>query len=205
MIERIKKWFYSLDPKKLENFLKEKPEGIMGGLKNYALLFILPAIMFFVVTLFLSTFVGSLLSLLFNSNIPVIGGVLFGIFLSIIVYGISILSTLFFEFIYWIIAKVLGGKGTFSNQYYFSSFFSSAFVLISFLGIIPCVGYILQFAALIYRLHIQFLFFKSFHGLSDVKAALVVLIPIILGVLIYLAILFSNPIHSSKTNEFFLD
>ena len=198
MIERIKKWFYSLDPKTLENFLKEKPEGIMGGLKNYALSFILPAILFFVVTLFLSTFVGSFLSLLFNSNVPVIGGVLFGIFLSIIVYIISILSTLIFEFIYWIIAKVLGGKGTFSAQYYFNSFFSSAFVLISFLGIIPCIGYILQFAALIYRLYIQFLFFKSFHGLSDVKAALVVLIPIVLGVLIYLAILFSNPIITQK-------
>ncbi|MFH1750860.1 MAG: YIP1 family protein [Candidatus Micrarchaeota archaeon] len=151
-----------------EVFAAQKTKGdLMAGVMNLGIAY----------------FVVGLVSAIFLLADPVvaisslIGTVVIGIILSII--GVGIL---------YLIAMLLGGKGTFTQQYYLMSIFSVPIVVLS---LIPIVGILVS----LYGLYLLTLALKEVHAFDTMKAVLVWLIPVILMVI--LAAIFAATIFAA--------
>ncbi len=101
-------------------------------------------------------------------------GTFFGVINLPIMYVFSIpIGILFVNVIYWVVAKLFGGKGSLSAQYYVVSLYAAPLAMID---LIPLVGLV----ALIYQFYLTVLAISSVHKLSAGKAIAVVLMPIVL-------------------------
>jgi hypothetical protein len=118
----------------------------------------------------LTLVLASLLSFLpFAGVIANFGAILFTI-------GVLIaapISLLVGSIIYYIIAKLLGGKGTFERQTFLLGAITYATYVIL---LIPIVG----FLAILWDLVVIFFVLKEAHGLDDLKTLLVEFLPVIL-------------------------
>ncbi len=142
-----------------ETFAKEKANAsIMGGAKQLA---VGGAIAGFVTGLFT-----------FNPISMVVMSILFAIIMPI--------ALLIGTGIYWIFAKLLGGKGSFSAQYYVTALYAAP---LSIPGAIPIVGMLVG----LYEIYLAFLTIREVHELSTGKTIAVLLIPAL--IVIVLAIL----------------
>ncbi|MFQ5575403.1 MAG: YIP1 family protein [Anaerolineae bacterium] len=124
-----------------------------------------------------------------------VGGTLVGAFC-----GGLILTPLFFLIgsgIYWIIAKLFGGTGSFEGQTYLLATFGAPLMVVSGLvGIVPFgIGGCLSFLVSIYQLVLTYFAVKVSHGLTSGKALGVILIPVavllvcvVCGVVVFLII-----------------
>ncbi len=95
----------------------------------------------------------------------------------------------------FILCKILGGTGTFANQFYqFAIVASGLMVINSIVGLVPCLGGLIAFALSIYYIYPTFLIYRSVHKLSNVRAGFVAIFPWILLVLlvILLFVLFAS-------------
>jgi hypothetical protein len=88
----------------------------------------------------------------------------------------------------WVMAKVLGGKGEFSKQYYLYSLFGAPITIASaVIGLIPMAGGIISALLSIYMLWPLTISIKQVHKLDTVKAVLAWLIPaIILAIIAFI-------------------
>ncbi|MFQ5405531.1 MAG: YIP1 family protein [Candidatus Micrarchaeia archaeon] len=109
----------------------------------------------------------------------VAGAVIFAVIFSLIGNGIT-----------WIIAKVLGGAGSFSTQYYVAALYTAPVILANIaLGIIPVIGSLVGLLVGLYSIYLSVLMVKEVHQMSTLKAAVVVLLPAItLGILVVLGL-----------------
>jgi hypothetical protein len=173
-----KKMILSLVPDNLEKGLKTDKGTLGDGIKNYALAAILAAII---------AGIGILVqSLMFGAPID---AVIISIIMMLIVMIIAvIIGTLINTGLSYIWCKLLGGKGTFSDQYYqFSIVGSGLLIVTSVLMLVPFVGGLVAGLLAIYYLYPVFLVYRSVHKFTDGRAALAVLLPFVL--LIILAII----------------
>ena len=99
-----------------------------------------------------------------------------------------ILGPLFFVIgvgIYHIIAKLLGGNGQFGRYAYLYATFSAPLIIVtSILGFIPVLGGCLAALLGIYRLVLTYHATKVEYGLTEGRAVIVVLVPILAGVVL---------------------
>ena len=117
----------------------------------------------------------------------------------IVIPIVMVVMTLVLTALSFALCKVLGGKGEFSNQYYQFSIVGSGLVIVSsILNIIPFVGGIIVMLLGIYYLYPVYLVYKAVHKFSGMKAALAVIIPIILTVILF--ILFAGYLMASLTS-----
>ncbi len=162
-----------------ETFAKEKKNtSVVRGVKQIAL-----------ASLFWSYQVGRILELSFASIfLPLVSSVAYGdtFWISNIVMGvIGFLAVLFVFFavnvVWWVIAKILGGRGEFSTQYFLAALYAAPITLLVFLAtFIPFVGFLFQSAMQFYWLYLSVLMIREAHDLSALKAAIVVLLPVII-------------------------
>lgn len=82
--------------------------------------------------------------------------------------------------IQWVIAKILGGKGDYMEQYVSSSYLT----LFNLLYIIPVLGPIVATIGSIWTIVMNVVLIRNVHSLSTGKAVVVVLIPLILAIII---------------------
>ncbi len=130
--------------------------------------------------LWLAAFIASLLSLNPLGALILLPGV--------IIYPIVLVISGFISSIaYFILAKILGGKGGFMQQTLAMALILGGYAVLAFpfsaLSGIPIVGGILALAALLiglYNLYNGYLVIKGVHQLSTLKAAAVVLIPLVI-------------------------
>lgn len=123
-----------------------------------------------------------------------------GIILTVVLTPImSVVLSLLFTAITWGIAKVLGGVGSFGNQYYHFSIVGGAIgggigIISAAVSIIPCLGGLVSLVLLAYSFYVAYLIYKSVHKLSSAKAAILVIIPIIIfiGLVIIAAVIFAS-------------
>ncbi len=93
---------------------------------------------------------------------------------------ISIIGWLIGSGIYYIVAMILGGKGSYSTQSYLIAIYSAPISIItSIVGLIPIIG-LLNFVIFLYSLYLLTLALKETHRFTTIKAALVWIIPIVL-------------------------
>jgi hypothetical protein len=85
----------------------------------------------------------------------------------------------------WVISKVLGGKGTFTNQSFYASFFIAGYSIIYPVLIIPCVGSIVGIILFFLLLYLQYLVVRNVHQLDSLRSAVVVLSPIAFFIILY--------------------
>lgn len=107
--------------------------------------------------------------------------------------------------IHFIIAKLLGGKGTGYIQYVNNMLLLSAaitlgsgiiFIVISLLGLIPFIGSLIGslilipavLAIMVYSLYLSYKLIKHYYGLSSGRAIIVLLVPVIIGTIILVII-----------------
>jgi hypothetical protein len=81
--------------------------------------------------------------------------------------------------IYYVIAKLLGGKGTFEKQTFL---FGAVSLPATIFGIIPVVNLL----ASLWSLVVYFFVLKEAHGLSDLKTIVVEFLPAVIAVIIFL-------------------
>jgi len=85
----------------------------------------------------------------------------------------------------YVIALLLGGKGSFGTQSYFIALYSAPLTLITtILGFIPILGWVANLLLIFYSLYILTMALKEAHGFETAKAVFVWLIPVIIILLI---------------------
>lgn len=112
----------------------------------------------------------------------------FGVGAVLIIIGIPILLLVFSLLgtaITWALAKVLGGKGSFTDQFYHFSIPTGGLgILSSLASLIPCVGFLIQLVLIVYSWYLAYLIYKEVHQLTTGKAVAVVAIPIVFALLL---------------------
>ncbi|MFA6035734.1 MAG: Yip1 family protein [Candidatus Micrarchaeia archaeon] len=103
----------------------------------------------------------------------VVGAIMGAIFVPI--------AALIFSGIVYIVAKLLGGKGTFTQQFYLVTLATATgSLLIGVLGVIPCLGALISIVGGLYLLYVEIVVMRDLHQISTVKAAVAVLTPIVI-------------------------
>ncbi len=98
--------------------------------------------------------------------------------------GALILAPIFFLIgsgIYFLVAKLFGGTGTFEEQTYLLAAVAAPITIVSgVVGIVPFLGGCVSFLLAIYQLVLSYFAIKVSHGLTSGKAVAVVLIPVLI-------------------------
>lgn len=107
---------------------------------------------------------------------------------------IGLVAALLFSFVgtglFWLMAKLLGGKGEFTRQYYLYSLFGAPIAIASILGILPVIGQVISILLSLYSLYPLTISIREIHGFDTLKAVLSWLVPgIILLVIAVIMIL----------------
>jgi hypothetical protein len=90
------------------------------------------------------------------------------------------LGFLFSTGIYFLVAKLLGGTGSFEAQtYLLAAIVAPMTIITSFLGFIPFLGGCLSFVLVIYQLVLFYFAIKVAHNFDSTKTVMVILIPVI--------------------------
>ncbi len=86
--------------------------------------------------------------------------------------------------IYWIFAKLFGGDGSYEEQtYLMSTYTAPLFIINGVLGLIPFIGPFLAIFVSIYQLVLSYFAIKVSHRLTSGRAAMVVLLPVIIAII----------------------
>lgn len=121
-----------------------------------------------------------------NSMAMMGGSLIAGIVMIVILVPlIMIVGSLIGTYIMYMIAKALGGTGSFDQQFYHMAVMGGGITVISSLfSIIPCVGDLVQLVAWVFSLYLGYLIYMSVHRVSSGKAILLTLLPTIIGVVL---------------------
>lgn len=85
----------------------------------------------------------------------------------------------------YIVALLLGGKGSFGTQSHFIALYFAPMTLITtVLGLIPILGWVANFILFFYSLYLLTMALKEAHGFDTAKAVFVWLIPVIVVLLL---------------------
>ena len=92
--------------------------------------------------------------------------------------------------IFFGLAKLFGGTGSFEEQTYLLATFSAPIMIVNgVIGVVPILGGCVSFIIYIYQLLLSFYAIKVVHGLESGKSAAVVLIPKIVVILCALCVM----------------
>ena len=125
---------------------------------------------------------GAIVYILLYSILSLAGGVsllVFG-FAAVLTFLIIVVGVLVENVIYFIIAKLLGGKGTFKEQFYLIALFTAPLVVLTILNALPFVGIFIYALLMLYSFYPRTIAIKEAHQLSTLRAVAVWLIPLII-------------------------
>lgn len=191
--ETFKTWVSAyFRPVDVFNAEKKKAEG-MEIAKTFASIGLISAIVVAIVTILSVAFnLGSMAGLAFG-----LGELAVAIIAALILYPI-IMTIIGFILsgIYFVIAKLLGGKGEYMEQTLGIALITGGYILLmaplQILSLIPIIGVVFSVVILIiglYSLYSQYRLVKEVHGLSSFRAALVIIIPVAVLFLLALVVI----------------
>jgi len=136
------------------------------------------------------------LALAFASPIVGVPVTLAGAIVILVAYPVaSVILGFIGSLLYYIVAMVLGGKGTFWEQTYCFALVSGGVALMSapftVLQVIPLLGGIFALVSLvvaIYGVISQYRMIRAVHGLSQLRAAVALLLPVVIIVAVVLVV-----------------
>lgn len=127
------------------------------------------------------------------STMPFLGGAAAGAGVGAVITSIlgTLLGFLIGVGFFYLVARLLGGTGNFGRYAYLIATFSAPLsILGSLLGLVPVLGGCLGIVIAIYQIVLTYFATRVEHNLSQGRAITVVFIPIILGILLVLCIVF---------------
>lgn len=168
--------------------MKKEMKGSLGdGVKDLLVSSIPYAILSGIVTL--------VNELIFGGNI--LSGILSFIMSVVLLPIVVLVAMLLGTGVVWVIAKVLGGKGTYTSQFYLSALVASGGLVISTVLVIPTaipliglIFAIVSFVIGLYQIYLYMKLVRMTHSVSRVVAAISVLLPLAV-VAIILFVLFA--------------
>jgi hypothetical protein len=93
---------------------------------------------------------------------------------------------------YWLVAKLLGGTGSYEGQTYLLGTFTAPLMIVNgVISIIPIAGGCIAFLISIYTLVLTYFALKVSHDFTSGKAIVTLLIPVLIGVLLACCIIVS--------------
>ena len=184
ILEMYKKMFLSLIPDNLEKQLKSEKGTLWDGTK-YILLSSTVPILAILLGLLLYLLVFGAASALNDAYdiFAIVGGFsVFAVIISIIAVPLlMVLGAFVSNLISFIVCKLLGGKGSYTDQFYHFSIPGGGMVMLNtILRMIPCAGAPLGMLLMVYFLYPSFLIYRKVHKLSDTRAAIAALLPLLL-------------------------
>ncbi|MFH1221993.1 MAG: YIP1 family protein [Candidatus Micrarchaeota archaeon] len=202
VVQYYKKMFMSLMPDKLQLQLQRESGTVLDGVK----FLLLAAIVVDLISL-LSTGINYVMAKSFalSPEMAVLVNAQFSpatIVISLILVPIiMVLLAFLVNGLTYLLARVLGGTGSFGIQFYQFAVVAGGFHMLSAaFGIIPCLGAVLTFALWIYFLYLAFLIYKSVHRLDNLRAAMVVIIPLLVAVLLAaMLLMYLTPLVTTTT------
>jgi hypothetical protein len=186
VLELYEKMLRSLVPDNLKRQLEKEKGTITDGIRYILLASIIVDITFLLGLLFQYMLTGSFTVLEEEYGIDAVAlTFLFLVFIPVfMVLSILITNALGFAF-----CHLLGGKGTYELQFYHFAIAESGLLMVtSFFEIVPCLGDLVSFGLSLYFIYPTFLIYKSVHKISDNRAALVALLPLIVGIILILLV-----------------
>ncbi len=192
IIRRYEQMFRSLAPENLKAQLKSMKGTLGDGAINIILSSIIASLMILVVFAIQMAFMGTA-SILGGTSLESTAfaglGIVLVLLIAVLIPVLAVVGSLIVTGVMWIIAKLLGGSGTFTQQFFqFSYPMGGIMIISSVIGIIPCLGDLVSLVLSLYSLYIAFEIYRSVHKLSDARAILIVALPIILVILLGLLI-----------------
>ncbi len=162
-----------LKPK--ETFASEKANASLGKGVLYILI---GSLIYGIITL-----IGQLITGIISSDAL---GMISGLIGAVIITPLIILILdLIFVGVYFVIAKIFGGKGSYTSILYLDSLYTiPQLALMGIFALVPIVGGILNLLLLAYSIYLFYLVIKESQELSSGKAIIVTLIPIVLVILL---------------------
>jgi hypothetical protein len=194
-----------MEPERAIRRLKEYP-SLLTGVINITILYLIITVIRLILTIVI--YMGFIRMI--SSNIDLFGAqtIFTFIMVSILYFGVSISAWLFLSFIYFLPAKLLGGKGTYVQHASLLSYIMLALFPLEVFAILlepvplfgPFIALIVNFAVYLYALYIIFLSIREINEFNNVKAAisLVITFAIYTALIIFLfvvslALIFSTP------------
>jgi hypothetical protein len=169
----------------IQTFKKEKKNAdLTEGAKNIALAGLITGLISGLVFLV----VGSIYSM---ANPYAMGLIGIPAFVAILIVSpiVSVIGWLISSGIYYLIARLLGGRGDYKTQSYLIALYSAPMgIVITVLNLVPILGSILSLLGAIYSLYLLTLSLKETHGFSTGKAVLTWLIPFLVIAVIAIAV-----------------
>tara|TARA_Y100000310_G_scaffold345709_1_gene468634 strand:+ start:38180 stop:38752 length:573 start_codon:yes stop_codon:yes gene_type:complete len=166
-----------------ETFTAQKNNANLGtGIVNYAIAGLISGILSFLLFGIIGAALGGGLESVAPGVLSIVTTPVFQ------VIGALIAAALFF-----IIAKVLGGNGSYTQIFYLASLYAVPVALVSW---IPLVGFLVS----LYALYLFYLVIKISQGLSTGRAILTILIPF--GILVILGIILVAVIGAAVFSAF---
>jgi len=180
VLELYRKMLLSLVPKNLEAQLKKEKGGISQGIP-YILLAALVVDITFLLSLATDP---EMYEIVYGGGDAAFSAVILIVILLLIPI-FMVLSLLFTVGLGYVFCRILGGKGTASNQFYhFAIAESGIMMLSSAVELIPCAGYFISLLLSLYFIYPTFLIYRGVHKLSNIRAAVIALFPYVLLVLL---------------------
>ncbi len=134
---------------------------------------------------FVSGLLSALISLVFSPSVVSVLGLLFSPIMYAIGFAILMPIGLIISVgIMFLIAKLLGGEGSFTAQAYLTSMFASPLVLVSVVCSAIPLGFLISGALSLYQLYLEVLVLKAVHKFSTKRAVVAVLVPVIIAVIL---------------------
>lgn len=143
--------------KPAETFSKQKGKASLGDA---------------LISMALAGLVGGAVGGLLAGIVGLIAGAIGGLLVS------GLVVPLVMNAVVWVMAKLLGGKGSYSDQFYLYSLFGAPVMLVSgVLSIVPIVGGLIGGLLSLYSLYPLTMALKQVHGFDTMKAVIAWLVP----------------------------
>lgn len=165
-----------------ETFADEKKgSNIMEGAKQVALAYAVAGI---IIGIVIAIF-GAGPAAMFLGPMAAVAGVAAIVVTPVMLVIMGLITSFIGAGIIHVMSKLLGGTGTFAQQYYLMAIWMAPVMLLGMvLNLVPIVGQLIGLLLNLYGLYLGTLAIKEAQGLSTLKAVLAWLIPIIvLGIL----------------------
>ena len=157
-----------------------------GGLKEGA--------KFILIAAFIAGLIQAILQLLLLGTLgavyggvgqALLGGSVYAAFLIVGIPIVSLLAAFILQGIIYVVARLLGGKGTFADQFYLMAIPTSIATLVGVLQLIPCLGSLVLMVFLLYLLFVQIVVVRDLHQITAVRAVVAALVvPLLLFILV---------------------
>ena len=199
VLNRLKHWAYYLHPFETEKFIKNNKDkvSLKEGAVNVFLASLIPAvialIVFTVMAIVFGVVVGGIVGFAENGAFDagaISGGTMLmsGVGFAIAILVLGIVGWLIGNGVFFVLAKLLGGKGSYAEQAYFSSLILGGVNLLTPFYFIPCVGRLFSIVMYIYAAFLMFRTIRFVHGLNNIRAAAVILLPIVIVIVLVAAV-----------------